>query len=96
MHKKYAAKGLVAISVSFDEAEQRAEAEKFLVKHNATFTNLWLDEPQEFWMKKFRINTVPCVFVYDRQGKWIQFKTEGAREVDYADIEKAVIQLLAE
>jgi hypothetical protein len=96
MHKKYAAKGLSAISVSLDEEDQRAQAERFLVKNNATFTNLWLDEPQEFWTKKFGAETLPCVFVFDRRGKWVQFKTEGDREVNYDEIEKAVVKLLAE
>jgi hypothetical protein len=96
MHQKYAAKGFAAISVSFDVEEDRAKAEKFLVKQNAAFTNLWLDEPQDFWTAKFKIATLPCAYVFDRRGKWVQFKTEGAREVDYAEIEKLVVKLLAE
>jgi hypothetical protein len=96
MHQKYAAKGLVAISVSLDIPEQREDAEKFLVKQNATFTNLWLDEPQEFWMEKFRFNGPPCLFVFDRRGKWVQFKVEGAKEIDHAEVEKLVVKLLAE
>jgi hypothetical protein len=96
MHQKYGAKGLAAISVSLDEAEQRAQAEKFLIQKNATFTNLWLDEPQEFWLKKFGISALPCVYVFDRRGKWVQFKTEGDRDVDYAEIEKLAVKLLSE
>jgi hypothetical protein len=96
MHQKYAAKGLAAISVSVDTAEDRAKAEKFLVKQKATFTNLWLDEPEDVWKAKFKINTVPCVYVFDRRGKWVQFNSEGANDVEYADVEKLVVKLLAE
>ncbi len=96
MHQKYAAKGLAAISVSVDEPAGRANAEKFLVAQKATFTNLWLDEPEKVWMTKFKINTVPCVYVFDRRGKWVQFNSEGKNDVVYADIEKLVVKLLAE
>ncbi len=96
MHQKHAGKGLVAISVSLDLEEDRARAEKFLVKQNAAFTNLWLDESQDFWLKKFDISGPPCVYVFDRRGKWVQFKTEGDKEVDYEAVDKLVAKLLAE
>jgi hypothetical protein len=96
MHNKYADKGLVAISVSLDEKEDRAKAEKFLVERKAAFTNLWLDESQEFWLKKFDISGPPCVYVFDRRGKWTTFKTEGAKEVSHKEIEALVVKLLAE
>ena len=86
----------MTISLSLDEPDGRAKAEKFLVEHKAAFTNLWLDESQEFWTKKFGISIFPCVYVYDRKGKWIQFKSEGATDVDYAEVEKLVVKLLAE
>jgi hypothetical protein len=95
MHRKYAAKGLVAISVSLDPAEDRDGAEKFLVKQKATFTNLWLDETQEFWTKKFNIFAPPSLFVYDRKGKWVQFKADD-EDIDHAKVEKLVVKLLAE
>jgi hypothetical protein len=96
MHQKYAAMGLAVVSVSLDEADQRADAERFLIKQKAAFTNLWLDESIEFWTKKFGIQVLPCVYVYDRRGKWTQFKTEGDKDVDYAEVEKLIVKLLAE
>jgi hypothetical protein len=95
MHQKYAAKGLVAVSVSLDPAEDRAEVERFLVKNKATFTNLWLDEPVSFWSEKFKIAAPPCLYVYDRKGKWVQFNAD-AKEIDHAEVEKLVVKLLAE
>jgi hypothetical protein len=96
MHQKYAAKGLVAVALNLDEPEFRAKAEKFLVDKKAAFTNLTLDEPPEFWPAKFNISALPCVYVFDRRGKWVQFKTDGDKEVDYAAIDKLVVKLLAE
>ena len=95
MHKKYAAKGLVAVSVSLDPAADRAVAEKFLVKSEAAFANLWLDETQEFWTEKFKIIAPPCLFVYDRRGKWVQFKSD-EKDIDHAAVEKLIVKLLAE
>jgi hypothetical protein len=95
MHRKFAAKGLVAVSVSLDPADDRADVEKFLVKQKATFTNLWLDESVTFWSEKFKIAAPPCLFVYDRKGKWVQFKTD-ANEIDHAAVEKLVVKMLAE
>ena len=95
MHQKYAAKGLVAVSVSLDPEDNRADAEKFLVKSKAAFTNLWLDESQEFWTEKFKIVAPPCLFVYDRKGKWVQFKADD-EDIDHAKVEKLVVKLLAE
>jgi hypothetical protein len=99
MHQKYADKGLVAISVNLDdEPEFRKKAEKFLKDNKAAFTNLALDEPNlvEFWTTKFNISALPCVFVFDRKGKWTAFKTEGAKEATYKDVEAFVVKLLAE
>ncbi len=95
MHRKYAAKGLVVVSVSLDPAEDRAEVEKFLAKNKATFTNLWLDESVSFWSDKFKIAAPPCLFVHDRRGKSVQF-TADAKEIDHAEVEKLVVKLLAE
>jgi thiol-disulfide isomerase/thioredoxin len=93
MHKKYAKDGFAAITVSVDEEannpEVQAEALKFLRKVNAAFDNVILDEKPAFWQEKLRFGTVPCVFVFDRQGKWRQFKEGG-----YAEIEKVVVELL--
>jgi thiol-disulfide isomerase/thioredoxin len=93
MHKKYAKDGLVAMTVSVDEdannPDVQGEALKFLRKVNAAFSNLMLDEKPTFWQEKLRFDAVPCVYVFDRQGKWRQYK-----EPNYAEIEKVVVELL--
>jgi len=85
MHKTYAGMGLVAISVSVDELIDRETKKrldevvkekvlKYLNSQEATFTNLLLDEVQNVWQEKLRIVGVPTVFVFNREGKWVQFK----------------------
>ncbi len=96
MSKKYADKGLVGITLHVDpklDAETKAQITKILGKLNATTINLVLDEPSEVWQQKLHSNYIPVVFVFDREGKWTQFTTEG---VDYEAIEKLVVKLLAQ
>ena len=77
MYKNNAKNGLTAISVSLDEPGENGVKDRllrFLKRQDATFTNVILDENQEFWTKKFDMATPPCVFVFNREGKWKQFK----------------------
>ena len=97
LHEKHAKDGLIAVSISLDASAEKeeglrwkADALKFLQTHRATFTNLLLDEDQEFWQKKFHVFGPPVVFVFDREGKWTQFKGENV----HADVEKLVTELL--
>jgi hypothetical protein len=111
MHKKYAKEGLVAISVSVDslkdedgksiETEKKTEVLNFLKKKDATMTNLLLDEPQEVWQARLRIVAVPTVFVFNREGKWVQFKGDDEtlkkdEEGRYYEVDALVKKLLAQ
>ena len=94
MHKKYAADGLAAVSVSLDDpADQPVmkRVRQFLEERKATFTNLVLDEKPEVWQGKLRFDGPPSVFVFDRAGKWKQYS---ANDLDYAAVEKQVVELL--
>jgi thiol-disulfide isomerase/thioredoxin len=96
LHQKYADKGLAVISVSVDSSQDRAKAEQFLRKNNAAFTNLWLDEPPEVWTDRLRTNAIPCLFVFDRRGRWAQFKGDNGKGIDHDDVEQLVLRMLAE
>ncbi|MCI0465262.1 MAG: redoxin domain-containing protein [Gemmataceae bacterium] len=119
MQRTYGKDGLVAISVSVDplKSEERTEEEvkaavlKFLRAKGATFTNLLLDEPTKVWQNKLRIEAVPAVFVFSRQGKWVQFKgddgtlkkepsdklaADGKNYYRYPEVEALVQKLLKE
>lgn len=94
MHKKHAADGLVAISVSlddFEEAKTKDVVLKFLTKQNATFTNFIIAEEAEVWQKKLDIGGPPVVYVYGRDGKVVKKFDEG---VKYTEVQKVVEPLL--
>jgi thiol-disulfide isomerase/thioredoxin len=75
MHHKYADKGLVAISVSLDDADNPkkvAAATAFLKEKKAVFTNLILNERTDDAFEKLNIGAIPAVFVYTPDGKEIK------------------------
>jgi thiol-disulfide isomerase/thioredoxin len=96
LNQKYGADGLAAVSVCvaafdpFEPAKEREEALKFLQGKNATFTNLLLDEPTEVLKDRLRIEAIPCVYVFNREGKWYQFSGGG----QYDKVEKLVAELV--
>ncbi len=100
MHRKWAKDGLAAISVNLDDLEiqtaqeRLANVKKVLHNKKATIANIILDEPVEFWQKKFGLAGYPFVFVFNRQGKWTRFGDEG--EVKYQDVDQLVVELLKE
>jgi hypothetical protein len=94
MHRKYAAQGLVAVSVSLDEVKDtkvRGKVDKFLQKQEAVFPNFILDASQEEWQDRLKITAIPCVYVFNRDNRIALKQSE---EVDYAAIEKTVESLL--
>jgi hypothetical protein len=92
MHKKYAKDRVAAVSVSLDDPNDKKAMQNvrdFLGKQKAVFTNLVLDEKPEVWQEKLKFSGPPCVFVFNRDGKWEKFESP-----EYADIEKYVTGLL--
>jgi thiol-disulfide isomerase/thioredoxin len=96
LHKDYAEKGLVCMSVTLDKPEAKDGALKFLQKQKATFANYLLDESQEFWAERWHIQGPPAVFVFDRQGRRAgKFDSENPdKPLDYDDVKKLVRKLL--
>jgi hypothetical protein len=101
LHEQYGKDGLVAISVSLDDPRDKDKKDQkvrerkdtvleFLQKQKAAFTNLILDESQDFWQKKFGFTAPPCVFVFNREGKWKRV----ASEDPYAEAAKLVAEYL--
>jgi thiol-disulfide isomerase/thioredoxin len=93
LHEQYAKDGLVALSVSLDDPHKEGVKEaiwKFLSARKASIINLVLDEPQDFWVKKFDTDSLPFVYVFDRDGKWQRFR--GAEH--YSEIQGLVVRLL--
>jgi hypothetical protein len=93
MHKKYSGNGFSAISVSLDDPQDGKVMGRvlgFLQKQQAVFPNFVLDEKSEFWQEKLKFDGPPCVFVFDRAGKWKKFDPG----FEYEDVEKFVAELI--
>jgi thiol-disulfide isomerase/thioredoxin len=87
---RYRDKGLVVISVSTNqlpkdsEATVKASVIRFLQSQNANFTNVILDEPIDVLTSKLRLESIPCLYVFNRDGQWTQFIGEGLqRDADH-------------
>ena len=94
MHRKFVKQGLVVVSVSVDDLEEKeteAEVLKFLRQQKATFPNFLLNEEPEDWQKKLKIDGVPAMFVFNRTGQIEQKYTEAP---EHAALEKLVQLLL--
>jgi thiol-disulfide isomerase/thioredoxin len=105
--KKYGKDGLVSISVSLDKvdtvafkddtaAKRNERVLRLLEKLGSTITNLILDEPQKLVDDKLRIDSIPCVYVFGRQGKWTKFGGDDDSIVSPPEVEKLVVELLRE
>jgi thiol-disulfide isomerase/thioredoxin len=94
-HKK---DGLTAITVAVDLAWEKYTPTvhdsllRFLKKQGATFPNFVLDTSKQVLQEKLRVELVPCVYVFNRQGKWTQFP-EGIKP---DELDALVKKLLAE
>ena len=103
MQKKGAGKGLVTVTVAVDTfndhalAKVKDEAGRFLARIGADRSvNLVLDHDFGFWSEKFRFSAAPCIYVFDRRGKWTRFGGDGQEGVDYRALDQLVELLLDE
>ena len=99
LKKKYGS-DLVAVTVNLlddgqDLNDEKAKAEKFLQsKGGADLTNLILDEKEDVWSKKLKVETFPTVFVFNQDGKYEKRYPEDQEKFNYEDIGKVVAGLL--
>jgi thiol-disulfide isomerase/thioredoxin len=95
MHQKYAKDGLVCISLSVDDAEDKDRTIKFLKAQKATMANYLIDEPAETWQTKLNVTVPPNVIVIGKDGKRVKrFSSDVDGAFTYADVEKVVKPLL--
>jgi hypothetical protein len=96
---EYGPDDLACISLSFDyegigkPEDVRERVLGFLRSQRATFDNVMSSEESDALYRKFKLNAVPAVFVYDRSGKLrARFESEGA----YAKVRPLVAELVKE
>lgn len=97
LHKKYGAEKIACISfcmnyVGLGKVEDEIEPViEFLRKQNATFDNILSTDEDTVVNKKLGIQSVPAIFIYDRDGKLVKLINT---ETTYAEVEKIVAPLL--
>src|SRR5947207_501898 len=98
MRKKYGKDGLVVVTVSLDDPkdpEARARVLEFLEQVKAAdLIHLNLDAPLEVWRTKFKIDSPPALFIFDRENHLAHREPVGENEVDHEAVEKKVRELL--
>jgi hypothetical protein len=98
MHKKYGDKGLVVVTVSIDPLKEKdlvQQANKALREIAPPFRNLLLDETPDFIEKRLGFVFPPSYFVFDRRGKWMNFRVaDDGTAVDKAAMDRVILQLL--
>jgi thiol-disulfide isomerase/thioredoxin len=94
LHQKHAKDGLVCISLTVDDADDKDRALKFLQAQKATMTNFLIDEPADVWQKKLDATVPPNAIVIGRDGQRVKrFTSE--EPFTYEDVEKLIKPLLA-
>jgi thiol-disulfide isomerase/thioredoxin len=99
LHKEYAPDKLACISLSFDyegigqPEDVRDGVLTFLQSQGATFDNVMSNEESDALYRKFKLNSVPAIFVYDRSGK-LRKRFEDAGS--YKQVRPLVAELVAE
>jgi thiol-disulfide isomerase/thioredoxin len=95
LQRKYAKEGLVVVAVSVDDVEDpeaRDRTKAFLQQQQSTCRNLLLAEKPEVWVEKLKMNSIPTMFLFDRQGRLINRWT--GNEIDLPAIERRIVELL--
>jgi thiol-disulfide isomerase/thioredoxin len=93
LHHKYAKDGLVCISVSVDDIDDKERTLKFLRSQKATTINYLIDESADVWQKNLDATVPPNAIIFGRDGQRVKrFSAEGP--FDYTDVEKAIKPLL--
>ena len=102
LHRKYPGQ-VACISLSFDyeglgkPEEQREKVLAFLRSQGATFENLMSNVASDDLYAKFKLPSIPAVFVYDQQGRLAQRFDSGSasgKGFSYRDVEAKVAELL--
>ena len=99
IHRRYAKDGLALVTVCLDGSDKPAafdQAAQFLKKVGADGANLYLEEPIDLWQKKLGFRSVPCYYVFSRQGQWTRFPATDNDPLDYDAMERFIVERLRE
>lgn len=102
LHRDYAERGVVCISLSFDYEGGEATPEqssqltrKFLESQGTAFTNYVSSTPAEALYRRLGFSAVPAVFVVDADGERRKFAPSFGNDSVYDEVRDYVESLLA-
>jgi hypothetical protein len=96
MHKQWKDKGLVILTVTTDEPEDKPQVLAFLKKHEANFRNLLIKDTEanaKKYDEKYPVDPQPMLWLFNKKGERV-VKDTGKLKDD--DVEKKVQELLKE
>jgi thiol-disulfide isomerase/thioredoxin len=96
IYRDHAQDGVLCMSVSLDQLEQRDAALAFLKAKGATFPNFLIEE-ETTWQDKWNIKAIPMVLVFGRDGKLARKfdRDDPDNQFTYPDVEKFVQSLIS-
>jgi len=98
LQRKYAAQGLAVVTVSIDDVSAdpniRNQVMSFLQQQGAMSKNFILAERPQVWISKLKMNSVPTMFLFNREGQLIN--RYNGNEINLPQIERRIGELLAE
>jgi thiol-disulfide isomerase/thioredoxin len=95
LHRKYADKGVVVMSVTIDDPKDAPKALSFLREQQADFPNFLLDFDE--WTNQWNIKGIPIVLVFDREGKLLRRfdRDDPDRQFKYSDVDRFLAELVS-
>jgi thiol-disulfide isomerase/thioredoxin len=95
LHEKYSKAGLVAVTVQVDEnPKDREKGAKWLRDNKVPAINVTLDESMELANAKMRLTSFPTLFVFNKDGKFVQFPKQDEDKIDPQEVNKLVVEFL--
>jgi len=91
LHEKLKAQGFEVVAINLDE--EKANAEKFLLKFPVGFTVL--RDAKGEWADQFVVEIMPSSFIIDKQGV-VQYIHHGFASDDIQELEEKITKLLAQ
>jgi hypothetical protein len=96
VQKKLKDQGLVVITVDLDDPNEKEftdAAFAWLKQEKITLPNFLLDEKEEVWQEKLKVNLVPCLYVFNRAG---QIEEKYTKKADEKELDALIDKLLKE
>ena len=93
LQARFRTSGLRIITVSLDSPKNVEQVRQVLQKLKATTANLLLSEPTSVVTDKLKVKAIPCLYLFDRQGR---IERKFTQLPNHTELEQLIVQLLQE